>query len=238
MKSAVLITGAAQRVGKEIAFHLAAKGHDIALHYHQSQKAALDVQAYIRTLGVECKIFSCDLNRLELLLKFVKDVTAVFPHCRTLVNNASVFERGNFLESDPEFAASMHRINFESPVFLAQAFMKELKKGHVINMLDTAVESNQTSHFFYLLAKKNLRDFTLMAAKELGPEWRVNAVAPGIMLPSENSNDEEYMKRLKDRLPLRANASISDTCEAVVMLMEHTGLTGQILYIDGGEHLL
>ncbi len=236
MNEAALITGAAQRVGKALALHLARSGYDIALHYHASEAAAHAVQAEITGMGRKCKLYRADLGDLPALPALAHDVIADFPACHALVNNASVFTRGTFLDSDPALCARMLRINYEAPAFLAQAFASRQGKGHIINMLDTHIETNGNSHFFYLQSKKALRDFTQMAAVGLGPAFRVNAVCPGVVLPS--GEEADYIERLEARLPLRSTAKVESVCRTVEWLLRSEDITGQLIYVDGGEHLL
>jgi NAD(P)-dependent dehydrogenase (short-subunit alcohol dehydrogenase family) len=235
-KDAVLVTGAAKRVGRALALHLAHQGHDIALHYHTSAAEAEILKREVEGLNVACELFACDLSDLESLPKLISSVLERFAGCRTLINNASRFEPGNFLTGSLQEYGQMMRINFESPMFLAQAFARQVAGGHVINLLDTKIADQKHSHFFYLLAKKCLRDFTLMAATELGVRCRINAVCPGYLLPSEGWT-EDYVQRLNARLPLGKHAEVEDVCHAVAFLMESRAITGQLIYVDGGEHL-
>lgn len=237
MEEAVLITGAARRVGRAMAVFLAGKGYDIALHYHRSQQEAQAAQAEIAALGVRCVLLQADLADIGRLPALMENALCQLPRCRTLINNASVFGRAPFMESSLELAEAQFRVNFFASAFLTQAFAAKVTRGGIINLLDTAVASNAYSHFFYLLSKKALADFTCMAAIELGPRFRVNGICPGIMLPSDNWG-EEYMEKKSQRLPLRRLGTPDAVADAAFWLMRNEAVTGQILFIDGGEHLL
>lgn len=237
MKKAALITGGAKRLGREIALTLARAGYDIALHYHTSESEARILQQEIETLGRQCFLIEADLSEprtYELVVAYAHDK---LPHLNLLVNNASVFERGSLRAGNMEHSARQFRLNFEAPVFLAQEYVKRVGHGAIVNMLDTQITAYQHSFGFYLLSKKALAEYTKMAAVEFGPQVRVNGVCPGYILPAHEFNDE-YRDKLKDRLPMKKIATPQDIADAVLVLAENQSLTGQFLFIDGGESLI
>lgn len=234
---AALVTGAAKRLGREIALHLAREGYDIALHYRTSQAEAEKTAAEIRALGRRCEMFSADLADTKNLAPLVEKARAAFPGLSVLVNSASVFDRGNLLESDEAFYRRQFSINFDAPVFLTRAFAKAAGRGTVVNLLDSRIAADSHPYFFYLLSKKALADFTRMAAAELGPKIRVNGVCPGYVLPPEGW-DDHYRATLEKKLPLGKTATAQDVARAAHTLIANESLTGQLLFIDGGEHLL
>lgn len=237
MPSAVLITGGAKRLGQKTALYLASHQYDIALHYHRSCEQAEVTASKVRALGMRCELFAADLSDSSTCGPLIQDVYKAFPNLSALVNNASVFDPGTFMESTPELYAKEFQINLEAPIFLTQAFAKYVKQGAVVNMLDTHITRNKHSYFFYLLSKKTLAEFTRMAAVELAPGIRVNGVCPGYVLPAEGW-EGEYRKQLEAKLPLGGLASVDDVIHAIRLCIETTSLTGQYLFIDGGEHLL
>lgn len=237
MRPAALVTGAAARIGRNIALTLAAKGYDIALHYRHSKKEAESTAEAAAAKGVVCRLFQADLADAAQCAPLIEQVKAVFPPLSVLVNNASVFDKAGFLESDETFFRSQFRINFEAPVFLTQAFARHVKQGVVVNMLDTYVTHDKHNHFYYLLSKKALLDFTRMAAAELAPGIRVNGIAPGYALPAPGW-DEEYRKQLEARLPMQKTVTPEEVAQAVYTLVAAPSLTGQILFVDGGQSLL
>ncbi|MBV8938251.1 MAG: SDR family oxidoreductase, partial [Alphaproteobacteria bacterium] len=217
MKQAVLITGAAQRLGRGIALHLARYGYDIALHYHRAAEAAEQAQAEIRETGAACELFQADFADAEALSPLAQRVRDAFPHCRHLVNNASLFERGTLMQSGPDAFTRHMQVNVMAPVFLTKAFALAFpgEALSVVNLLDTKMQANRHSYFFYLLSKKALRDCTRMAAAELGPRVRVNGVAPGMVLAGAEPFGEEYRLRLAGRLPLKRAPEPEDVAAAV-----------------------
>ena len=233
---AILITGAAQRVGAALALHFARHGHDVVLHYNHSEPAARKIQQEIEALGATCILVRHDMHDIKGIPGFLREVKRRMPHCTTLINNASIFERATFLETDEELFDRQMEVNYKAPVFMTQAFARVFGKGCIINMIDSDISRTQGSHFAYLLSKKALASFTEMAAHELGPQIRVNGICPGILLPS-NELDIAYIQSIKDKLPLGHIASLDDVAETALWLCK--GLTtGQFMYIDGGQHLL
>lgn len=240
MRQAVIITGGAKRVGAAMAVYFANKNFDIALHYNNSKDEALALQKEIQKIGVTCEIFSHDLSDSKTLTTLIDNIHKKMPHCNVLINNASVFERCEFLETDEALFDRQFAINFKAPFFLTQAFAKKFSKNAgacVINILDTDIAQTQISHFAYLLSKKTLADFTVMAARALGANVRVNGVCPGILLPS-NELDEAYMLKLAKTLPLQKTATVEQVVSTVYELCNNSALTGQFLFVDGGQNVI
>ncbi len=235
--SAALVTGGAVRVGRKIVLHLAARGYDIALHYHQSHAEAEEVQSAVHATGRACVLLQANLAQMHTCVPLIAAAQAAFPALEVLVNNASVFERAALPETDEALFSRQIDLNFKAPFFLTQAFAERVEQGHVINVLDSNVVTTQGSHCAYLLSKQALAAFTQMAARALGPRVRVNAVCPGVVLPSD-VHDAAFMARLSAQLPLGKTASVDDVAAAVVCLLELQGVTGQALFVDGGAHLL
>lgn len=234
---AVLITGGARRIGAALAIFLAEQGYDIALHCHHSIKEAQAVQQQVRAQGRSCEVFVLNLADTRKIPDFMVQVKAAMPQLSALVNNASVFERAELLQSDELLFDRQFDINLKAPVFLTQAFAGQFGRGCVVNMLDSHITKTHGSHFFYLMSKKSLEDFTVMAARQLGPKIRVNAVCPGVILPSEQE-PEGYEEKLKATNPLRVLASMKEVCEAVHWLISNEAMTGQMVFVDGGRHTL
>lgn len=232
----VIITGGAKRVGAHIAVYFAKAGYDVALHYHMSEKEAEAVQGQVRAAGVNCEIFQADLADIAGIPAFIKTIHAAMPQCNLLVNNASVFERKEFLETDEAFFDEQFTVNVKAPFFLTQSFAKTFKKGSVINILDTDIVENSISHFAYLLSKKSLADFTKMAARALGPAIRVNGVCPGLVLPNVH-NEKDYEEKTKKLIPLQSHPAPEEIAEGVRWLAEQQHITGQLIFIDGGKHV-
>lgn len=234
---AALVTGAAVRVGRAIALHLAAQGWDIALHFHHSEAKAEQTRREILALGRQCEVFACDLADTGAFDGLLAQVFKAFPGCSALVNNASVFDRMEFAETTESFFDAQFAVNFKAPVFLTQKFARARPACSVVNVVDAAAAGNGISHFAYLLSKKALLDFTPMAARALAPGGRVNAVLPGTVLPSEKDSPD-YIEKLKTTLPAGRLATSQEVAEAARYLLENEAMNGQCVFVDGGSHLL
>lgn len=236
-RPAVIVTGGARRVGASIVRHFADNGYDIALHYNKSESEAKALQKDIEAMGVTCQLFQQDLSQISKLDGFIATIHKAMPHVSALINNASVFERAAFLETDEALFDRQFDANFKAPFFLTQSFARHVAKGSVINILDTEIVQTQGSHFAYLLSKKTLADFTIMGARALGPNIRVNAVCPGCPLPA-NEDDAKYVEKLKQVIPLQSHPEPKEIGEAALWLSNQKHITGQLIFVDGGKHVL
>lgn len=233
----ILITGGAKRIGEALVRHFARQGYDIALHYNRSAREAKKLAAELEKLGAKCHLFSHDLQESEGIPKLMQQVKKSLPNCTALINNASVFERAELMDTDEALFDRQFAVNFKAPFFLTQAFAKTMKKGCVINMLDTDIVETRGSHFAYLLSKKTLAEFTVMAARSLGPGIRVNGICPGCMLPSDQ-NEKQYEQKMKGVVPLKSNPGLEELAEAASWLVGQKHITGQLIFVDGGKHVL
>lgn len=237
MNKAALVTGASKRIGRQIALTLAADGWDIAVHYRGSQKEAMATAQEIRALGRRCELFEADLGDMRQVERLVPAVADAMPGLELLVNNASIFEPASFLETQEAFFDRIFTINFKSCFFLARDFARICRKGQIVNMLDTKIaRSASPSYFAYTLGKKALAAFTEMAAKELAPDIRVNGICPGPILPPPGK-DSDYLEKFAGRVPLKRIGSPELIVDAILFLVRNSYVTGQWLFVDGGEHL-
>ncbi|MBI5723845.1 MAG: SDR family oxidoreductase [Planctomycetes bacterium] len=236
MKGTAIITGGAKRLGRDIALDLARLGWDIALHYNQSDHEARDLRQEIIAAGRHCTIYKADLSRMAGVKKLISSVFAASPDCRVLVNNAAVFERADLAGTTEELFDLHMSVNLKAPIFLAQMFAARAGKGCVVNMLDSRVARNVGAYFAYTLSKKALADFTLMAASQLAPDIRVNGVCPGPILPPADQADETF-DAIIPKIPMRRKGEADEVVSAVRFLVENDYVTGQFLFVDGGDHL-
>ena len=158
------------------------------------------------------------------------------PDCDVLINNASIFAPNRFEDTEEDFFDRHFTINFKTPFFLSRDFARLRQAGNIINLLDTKVRRTVTGYFVYTLSKKALFEFTRMAAKALAPRIRVNAVCPGLILPPAGE-DEDYLERMKTHVPLQRAGDVEGVARAVRFLLENPFITGECLFVDGGEHL-
>ena len=236
MSEAVLITGAAQRVGKYIALSLAETGYDIAVHYNESENEAVRLADQIKNMGITCEIFHADLSCPDEAGSLIEQVSDKFANLNVLINNASVFNACSLMDTSYDFLKRNFDINLFSPLLLTREFAKRCRNGQVINILDSNITKNQTSYFPYLMTKKALADFTRQAAVELAPDIRVNGIAPGLVLPGKNETEQAIKKFIKNS-PLQEKAETDDIVDSIKFLLTANHVTGQILYVDSGKHL-
>ena len=238
MKQAALITGGAKRIGRVIALTLAKQGIDIALHYNSSKEDAEKTAVEVRALGVDCTLFQSALGTEKAAYDLIAAAIKKYAHLNILINNASIFERKSFMETDEAFLDANFSVNFRAPFFLTQAFAKATTgKAHVVNMLDTYITRYNGHYFGYLLSKKSLAEFTKMAARELAPRIHLNGVCIGVTTLSDNLKPE-YVARKQRDLPEQKLVEPQDIADAVLSLIQTPYLNGQLLFVDSGDHLL
>ncbi len=234
-RETALVTGGGIRLGKAIAIALAKAEYDIALHYHSSKAEAEATQAKIQQLGVSCEIFQQDLNQAEALDSFCGEIKAKMNLC-LLVNSASTYASGEIQQTSVEIFDQQISVNLRAPFFLTQAFAKHCDRGHVINICDNKIAYNQFEYAAYLLSKKALAEFTKLAALEFAPSIRVNGVAPGVVLPA-SSRSEEYVNWRVQGIPLQKQGTTDHITQAILSLLHNNFVTGQVLFVDGGESI-
>jgi NAD(P)-dependent dehydrogenase (short-subunit alcohol dehydrogenase family) len=239
MSRTALVTGAAKRVGRAIALELAAAGADIALHYGRSQTDAAALAAEIGALGRRTALLQADLADEEAVEALIPRAAAALGPVDVLVNNASLFKRDEALDVTREGWDEQLAVNLRAPFVLMQRFARGLpadRSGAVVNLLDQRVW-NLTPHFVtYTISKTALWTLTQTMALALGPRIRVNGVGPGPVLPNERQSPDQFRAHWSS-LPLRRRIQPEDVARAVRFLVEAESVTGQMIAVDGGEHL-
>jgi NAD(P)-dependent dehydrogenase (short-subunit alcohol dehydrogenase family) len=238
MRQIVLITGASKRIGKALAEHLAGNGWNIAIHYNLSKTPANELAKQLSEKYQEQKFetFKCNLAEINEVVNLIPSVISVFGKVDLLINNASVFESGYLKETKLELFENQLNVNLKAPFFLIRDFSNHCKQGNIINFVDTRVTSNKSNFTAYSLSKKGLWDLTKMAALELAPNIRVNAIAPGVTLPPDDK-DESYLINLAKNIPMKMPGGIAPIIKSLDYILENDQLTGQLLFADGGENL-
>ena len=236
-----LITGAARRVGAQIARTLHAAGYDLALHYHQS---AAEMHALCAELDQArsngALALSANLSDDLALPDLVGATASRYGRLDLLVNNASSFRPTAIGEATPHDWDTLFASNARAPFFLAQAAAPHLKKTHgsIVNLVDIYAERPLRGHTVYCMAKAALSMLTLSLAQELAPHVRVNGVAPGAILWPENGKSEVHKQELLARTPLARMGAPAEVAEAVLWLARDARYTtGQIVRVDGGRTL-
>ncbi|MGH6661667.1 MAG: SDR family oxidoreductase [Rhodospirillales bacterium] len=235
----VLITGAGRRIGRAIALDLAAAGATVAVHYNRSKKDAESAVAEIKAGGGMAAAIEADLMDEKAAAKLVARAAAAVGPLDCLVNNASVFEEDNPRTATRETWDTHMQVNVRAPFLLTQAFAAQLPKGtegHVINLIDQRVW-NVTPYFTsYTVSKVALWGLTQNLALALAPGIRVNAIGPGPTLPSVHQTEEQF-RRQWSKLPLQRRVDPEEICRAVRFLLDAPSVTGQMIVLDGGQHL-
>lgn len=231
-----LITGAARRLGKSIAYVLAENGADIVLHYLKSGSEAEKLAEEIRRTGRKCLLTSHDLSDAENTENWFRNLLAESGGLDILINSASEFpECGYESMSAPELNRSMN-IHVQSPLVMMRILYENAREACVVNILDTRIADRDPVHSAYHLGKRGLFTLTRDLAAEFAPKMRINAVAPGIILPPPGK-DEKWIERLKSSNPMNASGTEKDITDAVMYLIQAGFVTGQVIYVDGGRHL-
>lgn len=233
---AALVTGGARRIGAELVRALAAAGYRIALHYRTAETEARALAAELAAGGGECRLFRADLADRTAVAALAEDACRKMGGLALLVNNASFFEKRPLRETAAADLDATLAVNFFAPFLLARHFAAQGTPGQVINILDSKLEVYNPDFAAYRLSRRMLADWTRLAALEYAPRVRVNAIAPGFILPPETVPPG---LRLPDpaRLPLGRAATPAAIAETVLYLEKNPFLTGEIIFVDGGEHL-
>jgi len=235
-----LVTGAARRLGREIALELARGGHDIALHYRHSRSDAEATQADIERLGARCELFAADLAHGEDCEALVPAVLLRLGRLDAVVNNASMFEYDDVGSFNAAVLERHLRANTAPAVLLARALHEHLAlrdgRGCVVNLSDQKLVNLNPDYFSYTLSKAALDAATQMLALALAPRVRVSAVAPGVTLLSGPMDDAEFAAA-RTLTPLGRSSTPTDIARAVRFVVESPAITGTTLLVDGGQHL-
>jgi len=239
MAKVALITGSAVRLGHEIAQHLAKKGWDIALHYRSSTKEVSDVEAELKSDFPEQRFyaFQADLGDINQAQKLIKQVIKKFGELNLLINSASVFEPSSFKETSADSLIRHSQVNFVSPFLLMRDFANSMANGQIINIADTRITKNKSDFFAYSISKKSLWELTKMAALELAPHFRVNAIAPGAIL-APAGKDRHYLEKVADLTPMKTPSGVISILKSIDYIIGNEDLTGQLIFCDGGAQLL
>jgi pteridine reductase len=231
-----LITGGAKRIGRAAALALAAEGVNIVIHYRESSEDAYALCSQIRSSGVRAWPIHAELTDPEQCAALVTDAVSAAGLVDIVFNNASIFPASTLANVTLNDVITNLTINAWAPFVIGRAFAREVGSGVIINALDTRLASYDWGHVAYILSKHVLAVLTRMTALEYAPKVRVNAIAPGLILPPPG-RDDSYLDALIDTVPLKRHGSVEDIAEAVVFLCKSSFITGDTLYIDGGRHL-
>lgn len=248
-QGAALVTGAGKRLGRAMALYLGGRGYDVAVHYSTSRAAAEDVVAELKAMGRNAVSIQADLLQEHEVQSIVPaTLDALGRPLTVLVNNASIFEEESYETATRESWDRHIESNLRAPFVLLQAFAGQvpvpltdaegepLAQGLVVNMIDQRVRKVTPDFPSYTIAKMGLWAMTRTAAQGLAPKVRVNAIGPGPTLQSIHQSDEQFAAQ-RGRTPLKRGASPSDILGALGFFLDAPAVTGQLLCVDGGQHL-
>lgn len=234
-----LVTGAAHRIGARIARTLHGAGMDIVLHYRRSEKAALALQQELEALHPDSVMpLQADLHETENLPELIECIRGKYGRLDLLVNNASSFHPTPVGEVTPDLWEDLIGTNLKAPFFLAQAAAPLLRQsgGSIINLVDIHAERPLKNHPVYSMAKAGNAMMVKALARELGPEVRVNGIAPGAVLWPERDMPERAREEILARTALRRPGNPGDIARTVLFLARDADyITGQIIAVDGGR---
>ena len=242
------MTGAAKRLGREIALQFARQGWDVAVHYGRSDQEAAQTVEEIRGIGVRAQAFQADLSDEAATRHLFKAVSNTFPHLSCLVNSASIFEYDRANSNTPLSGKSLQehmQVNLTAPILLSQ-LMFEFQKNKssssafipsAIQLLDQKLINPNPDYLSYTLSKAALLSSVELLAMDFAPHLRVIGLAPGISLPSGDQTKDGFSKA-HQMTPLGKSSTPADIARAAVFLAESGAITGTTLYVDGGQHLL
>ena len=233
-----LVTGGAVRVGRAIALGLARAGYDLAVTYHASRKPALEVEREVRASGRRCELVQADLSDPAAADSVVGSVQRAYGHLDLLVNSAASFDARPLLEVDAEAWDAVMDLNARAPHLLVRAAAQMLRasRGNVVNITDLAAFQAWTERPQHAVSKAALAHLTRIQARVLAPEVRVNAVAPGAVLPPGDFS-EERRQALAEATPLKRLGTVEDIGNAAAFLASKEAgyITGQSIIVDGGQ---
>jgi NAD(P)-dependent dehydrogenase (short-subunit alcohol dehydrogenase family) len=235
-----LVTGAAKRIGRAITHGLARAGWDVAIHYHRSESDAKTLQGEIAELGRRAITLRADLANaaeVETLIQRCTDQLGA-PTC--LVNNASMFSFDEISTVTTVQWDAMHSANLRAPILLSRDFAKHLLagvEGNIINLLDQKIANLNPDFFSYTISKAGLDAATHTMAMALAPRIRVNAVAPGLTLVSGNQTPYNFSQAHR-MTPLGRAGDLDDIVASVLFLLRTKSITGQTIFVDGGQRLM
>lgn len=231
-----LITGAAKRIGRAAALAFADEGVNIVIHYSSSRGKAEELVTELAERGVHSWTVQADFanpEEYDSLFSRMLDTTGPID---ILVNNASIFPKDKIDSITFESFTRNMQVNAWAPFALSRAFAKQMKRGTIINLLDSRISGYDWAHVGYIWSKHVLAVMTRMMALEFAPDITVNAVSPGLILPPPGQ-DESYLERLVHTVPLKRHGTAEDIADAVVYLAGSSFVTGEVIYVDGGRHL-
>ncbi len=227
-----IITGGAVRVGKALACHLADQGWNLALHHNSSPPD--EALAHAKNAGVQCRTYPGDLTDLAFAEGLVKQASADFADIELLINCAANFIQENVEHTSTQTLTDTMALNLMAPFLLMREYKRLVGQGMIVNILDERITKNIPTFAAYSVSKVALEHVTQLAAVEWGESVRVNAIAPGLILPPAGRG-QEYLDRNKQNVPTKTHGDVSDLTRALDYLLASPFVNGETLFVDGAE---
>jgi NAD(P)-dependent dehydrogenase (short-subunit alcohol dehydrogenase family) len=233
-----LITGSSKRIGRETAVELARRGACVAIHYRSDEAGARETLRLAKEAGGTGELFRAELTDTREVESMFSDLERKLHRLDILVNNASVFEAGTLEESAPELWDAQMDSNAKAPFFIARRAARLMREhGKIVNLVDVAGETIWPGYLAYSVSKAALIAVNRGLARALAPNIQVNGVAPGpVLFPEYYTQDQKHLAI--ERTLLKRAGSARDIVSAVVFLIENDYITGEVLHVDGGRHLM
>jgi NAD(P)-dependent dehydrogenase (short-subunit alcohol dehydrogenase family) len=235
-----LVTGGGRRLGKAISLALGGAGAAVIVHYNRSAAEAAEVCGALEGMGGRARSLQADLSNPDALEGLVAEAWGGSGAVDLLVNNASIFPAGRLYDMTFDGVMTNMAVNAWAPFSLTRALWLRAegaeRRAAVVNLLDSRLVGGDPLHAAYFVSKSALAQLTTASALEFAPVMRVNAVAPGPILAPEDKT-EEYLRQQLDRLPLRRWGGTDAIADAVLYLAAADFVTGQTIFVDGGQHL-
>ncbi len=233
-----LVTGGAHRLGRAFALSLAGQGYAILLHYHTAQEKAEETAEEIKSFGGPVHLAQADLVQAAGLASLFSILDTLPYTLRVLVNSAAIMPHKDVRSTSAADWDAVLDLNLRAPFLLAQRAAERMTSGGlIVNITDVGAHKPWTGYPAYVVSKSALETLTRLMAKAYAPRIRVNAIAPGLVLPSEHVTPEEWQKLVK-RLPLKRPAAPEDVASALEFLLKNESVTGQSIVVDGGYSLV
>ena len=242
-----LVTGAAHRLGKSVATALAEQGCHLVVHYGSSEEQAAQTVEELSNLGIEAVALSADLSLEQEIEGLFDRIDSHFGRLDILVNSAASFERQAFESVAASDWDRVMAVNLRAAFLCSRQGVRLMEAGHptggppglILNIVDLSAVLAWPGYIPHGVSKAGLLHLTRIMARELGPEVRVNAVLPGAVLPPPGmTTDSTEWRRMGERLPVGRTGEPAQVGLTVVFLAENDFITGEVIYVDGGEHLL
>jgi len=233
------VTGSAKRIGRAIAIELAKRGATVGIHHRakNSEADAIETLRLVREAGGSGEIFQAELTDIQQVQEMFDDVRDAFGKLQILVNSASVFSPGTAVDTTEDLWNDQMDSNAKAPFFVAQHAARLMSEGKIINIADVAGEVIWPGYFAYSVSKAALIAVNRGLAKSYAPHIQVNAIAPGPVLFPEYYSDEQKRSAV-ERTLLKRPGSPDDIVNAVIFLIENDYITGELIHVDGGRHVM